>query len=264
MTTLSYSGLSLFSECPERFKREKLSNLILEREATQFTVRGTIIHKFMEDIINIQIESGEWPDTYTAIDHMENLWNDGFDENGKNILDTCTWQNDFIEKSMEDSVSLVPIMYDELFPFLTNPIATEKHIEHPIDDKYMLHGYIDYIGEPNTIIDWKTKTSPMNTRWLEQDLQATVYAALSGWDKVNVHFVQFIYLKTKAPRIEWGSTTRDRRHTDWLLNEMIPPVIRSLEADITPPTPGWWCTNCPLPCDALPNVSVNVESLSYV
>ena len=103
-------------------------------------MRGTIVHKFMEDIINIQIESGEWPDTYTAVDHMENLWNNGFDENGKNILDTCTWQNDFIEKSMEDSVSLVPIMYDELFPFLTNPIATEKHIEHPIDAKYTLHG----------------------------------------------------------------------------------------------------------------------------
>ena len=128
MTTLSYSGLSLFSECPERFKREKLSNLILEREATQYTVRGTIVHKFKEDIINIQIESGDWPDMYTAVDHMENLWNDGFEENGINVLDSCTWQNDFIEKSMEDSVSLVPIMYDELFPYLTNPIATDKHI----------------------------------------------------------------------------------------------------------------------------------------
>ena len=265
MKTLSYSGLSLFSECPERFRREKMSNLELDFQVTQNTVRGTIIHKFMEDIINIYIKSGNWLDQDIAIEHMETIWNEGFDnDNGVNVLDTCPWSNDFLEKSIEDSKILVPQMYEEIFPYLSNPIATEQHLEMNIDKNWKLHGYLDYMGEPATIIDWKTKTSPMNERWLEQDLQATVYAALSAWEKVSVHFVQFIFLKTKGPRIVWSTTNRDRRHTDWVLNDMIPQVIRSLDEKISPPTPGWWCGNCPLPCDALPNVSVNVESLTYV
>ena len=175
MKTLSYSGLSLFSECPERFRREKMSNLELDYQVTQNTVRGTIIHKFMEDIINIYIKSGNWLDQNIAVEHMETIWNEGFDNgNGVNVLDTCPWNNDFLDKSIEDSKILVPQMYDEIFPYLSNPTATEQHLEMNINKKWKLHGYLDYIGEPATIIDWKTKTSPMNERWLDQDLQATV------------------------------------------------------------------------------------------
>ena len=134
----------------------------------------------------------------------------------------------------------------------------EIDLPNPGSDIKKLHGYIDCLAQPNFVIDWKTRTSPINERWLYTELQATVYAALAGYPKTTVQFVQFIYLKTKPPRIEVATTQRDQRHTDWLLNELIPPIIEQIEDDIMGPTPGWWCTNCPVKCGAYPDLDIKV------
>lgn len=261
---LSYSALSKFTECPERFKRERMLGLGPGWEYSPQSARGTIMHKFMEQLINDRISRNRWWSEGEAEMRMTHMWDYGFpiqEDKNINILKACVWLPEFLEKSKEDSILLVPQIYKDLLPML-EPTAAEAHLEinlpNPGSEINKLHGYIDCLAQPNFIIDWKTRTSAINERWLDTDLQATVYAALAGYPKTTIQFVQFIYLKTKPPRIEVATTHRDQRHTDWLLNELIPPIIQQIEDDIMGPTPGWWCTNCPVKCGAYPDLELKI------
>lgn len=247
-------------ECPERFKRERVLRQAGGWEYSQSSARGTIIHKFMETLINHRILDGDWIAEDNAKALLDSYWDDGFpiNEDGiTNILDSCIWVPDFIERSKEQSSRLVEILYEDVLPMLT-PIGSEVHLEMPLwipgKEIKTLHGYIDCLAEPNLIIDWKTRTSTMNTRWLDVDMQATIYAALSGYAKVRVQFVQFIFPSRGNPKIEIASTQRDSNHVDWLMTKVIPPIIHQIENDIIGPQPGWWCDNCPVKCGAYPEL----------
>lgn len=255
---LSYSSLSKFNQCPLQFARVKA---IQERMAdySQDSARGTIIHRYMEDLINDYMLQGRWMDINDAKDLMNDLWNNGFmtkEDDTLNILEAPEWDSQFLEKSIDDSMLLVPMIYEEILPTLS-PIATESYKRIPLvkggkQYKY-LHGVIDCVNSNGSIIDWKTSKSERRQEMSEYDLQATVYAALTENVRTSVHFVQFIYLKRNAPRIVWDSTKRDQRHVDWLMNDYIPQVMAQIEADIYPPTPGWHCKWCPTPCNVDPN-----------
>lgn len=224
------------------------------------SARGTIVHRFMEEVANHQILSGKWMKETDAADLMNELWNKGFptkEDPEVNIIDAVDWDDNFLDKSISDSLLLVPQIYREVLPNLS-PVRAESYMKiplrHPGKRYQYLHGVIDLVNNPNAIIDWKTSKRPRRQDMTDYDMQATIYAALSGMDYVNVHFVQFVYLKRDAPRIEWDSTKRDVRHIDWLQDKYLPAVVAQIEADIYPPTPGWHCAYCPTPCGIIPTL----------
>jgi len=258
MKALSYSSLSKMGDCALRFDVERK---LAERESmySDKSVRGTIIHKFMEELINDSFLQGKWMGVTDAMDLMNVLWNEGFDtDNGKeNILEVINWNTDFLEKSIKDSILLVPQIYEEILP-LIKPIEVEAYRTIPLlvpgAEYTHLHGYIDVICESNSIIDWKTSTTVRREDMNEYDLQATVYHAISGMIRSNVHFIQFIFLKRDAPRIEWQTTKRDSRHTRWLMEKYLPLVVKQIDSGFLPPTPGWHCANCGVQCGVNPNI----------
>jgi len=237
-----------------------MSGLHMEDHGSNESARGEIVHRLMEDIMNFKMANGVWPNPEWVEKRSDVLWTTGFNTHGHNVLDSVT-DAKFREKSMEDTKLLIPQMYTDIFP-MVDPLAVEREIElelpYPGREITQLVGKVDLISAPNFIIDWKTRKSPINERWVDSDLQATVYTALTGMKKAVVMFVQFIFLKTKDPRIEIVTTSRDERHTRWLLEDHIPQVIASIENDIFPPTPGWWCGNCPVKCGLFPEYEVEV------
>ena len=252
ITSLSYSSLSKFDECPERHHREyyKLGNK-RNRDDTHQSQRGDIFHKYMEELVNTHINTGDWPSVFESKERMRQVWNTatGVIRHEDNKV--------FYERSAESSLILVDEIYRILVPML-RPTATEQLVEidlpHPGKQIKRLRGYIDMLAEPNLIYDWKTRTSPM--KWLESDLQATVYATIMGYQKATIVFAQFIFLSKQRPRIELATTSRDVRHSEWLLNVKIPAVIKAIEANIIVPTPGWHCSVCPVPCGMMPDKEV--------
>lgn len=257
---LSYSSLSKYAECPLRFIAEKsATNLV--HGYTEKSARGTIVHKFLEELCNDYIANGKWMDMADAIELMKDMWTNGFitKDTGDNILYEVDWNLEFLEKSIADSLLLVPQIYNDVLPFI-DPVSTESLIsiplQYPGSEYTHLHGVVDLVNKTNSIIDWKTSTSVRSQDMLEYDLQATIYAALSGFEKCDVHFVQFIYLKRDDPRIVWQTTKRDKRHTDWLMSKYLPRVVEHIESGIMPPTPGWHCAGCPVQCGVNPNVEV--------
>jgi len=254
LETLSYSSLSRFAECAQRFQGEKMGDLLVEQTYSQESVRGTIVHKFMEDLMNIKIDSGDYPTVGDARSMMEDVWTKGFitKENDQlNILEAVDWYEDFFERSVSQSIELVDSVYNDVLHLL-DPIQAESMLELdlPVPGKQIkkLRGVVDLISQPNHIIDWKTSTRVRNEATLKYDIQSTVYTALSGMDKASISFIQFIFQKTGA-RIEIGTTRRDLSDVNWLLHDYIPRVINLIESGLDlPPSPGWHCTNCPVKC----------------
>jgi hypothetical protein len=260
VTRLSYSSLSKFIECPERFRREYILGLGREdrEEPSQNLIRGRIVHKVLETLIQERIDTGAYPLVADAQALANDYWDNGYDDEGQNVLQRTTWDEEFYEKSKKDTGLLIPQVYDLVFNYLT-PSQVEERVTLQLDTDLELVGVLDVLSTtPNMIIDWKTRTSPIRPAYLDADLQATVYAALSGFQKVHVQFGQLIFLKRDKPRLVLGDTARDIRHVTWLTDELIPKVMRAIETESLPPTPGWWCVNCPVKCGAYPDLEIKV------
>jgi hypothetical protein len=254
---LSYSSLNLFNKCPEQFKRVKLAELPEEPQlSTQEQARGSIMHKLMETLITTKMETGEYPDETDAESILTYYWEEGFEKDGKNVLDIA-WTDEFLVRTIDQSYTFIPRIYKRVLPDLV-PLSVEQHIEidlpKPGKTIKKLHGYIDLVADGGIITDWKTHKSPLNDKWLDVEMQATVYTALTGLPKATVNFVQFIFPgtdKTK-PSLVVSSTKRDLRHVDWLLNVYIPSVIQAIETDNIVPSVGWQCYFCPTKCGVFP------------
>lgn len=259
----SYSSISKYIECPEQFNRMYLQGMKGERDVTMESARGDIVHKLMERLVEERLTSGSYPSIADAIEISQELWTEGFtdERHPENPLYAVEWDEAFYYKSVGDTALLIPKVYEDVFT-LFEPAATEQYITMPIlDGEHELHGALDMLSfSPNAVIDWKTRKSPVNEAWLATDLQATVYNALAGFERSTINFVEFIYPKTTKPRLHIATTRRDVRHTDWLLNQVIPGMLRTIEHDALPPTPGWWCFSCPVKCGAFPDVGIQTNS----
>lgn len=253
---LSYSSLALFAKCGLQFQRVKIEQAV-EPSGNMETARGKLIHKWIEDVAQLRIDHGEWPSIDDANSILEHYWHEGYDDDGFNPLNDTEWTDEFLHRSYNDSFKLVPILYDKVFSTIV-PQSVENHLEvalpQPGKTIKTLHGIIDMFHEPDGIIDWKTRGSAMNEQWIDTDLQATVYAALSGYQKTRISFVQLIFPKRAKPNVRVVTTERDVRHVDWLLEDLIPSVIRAIESEMYTPNPGWQCHFCPVPCGVLPDV----------
>jgi len=258
---LSYSSLDKFNKCALQFKRMKATDYKREAIYDRKNARGTIFHRFMQELNNDRILRGKWMSQANAGDLMNDLWTNGFptkEDASLNILEAPQWGYDnFLAKSISDSQLFIPMIYDEVIPHL-NPVEAEAYrsikLEVPGKQYTNLHGEIDLINDPNGIIDWKTVERARRSDTEDLDIQATIYAAISGFTRCSVHFVQFIFLRRDPPRIQWNTTKRDTRHIDWLMKTYLPAVVQQIEADIMPPAPGWHCDWCNTPCGIRPEI----------
>lgn len=256
MDHLSFSSLNLFSRCPEQFHRIKLAGLPEDApQSTQEQVRGKIMHKLMEEIIKRKIDMGEYPSESDAESILAYLWEEGWEEKGKNVLD-IEWETEFLTKTVDQSYTLIPKIYKRVLPDLL-PLHTEQEIvidlPHPGETIKQLVGTVDLVADGGIITDWKTHRSPMNDKWIDVELQATVYTALIGLPKATINFVQFIFGSAKNGQLVVSSTKRDVRHVDWLLNVHIPSVIKAIETENFVASPGWVCYFCPVKCGVFPS-----------
>lgn len=262
MKALSYSALAQFDECSEQFRRLRLTDVTVERTYTPQSARGILFHKFMENMCQFYVENGQWPTQKLSAEMAMDIWENGFIEEhesmaGQNPLHIVDWDEQFLSKSKADTLLLIPMIYDKVLPNI-DPLSVEASISMPLPIPGRtyggLHGKIDCISAPNFIIDWKTTGSGVRNTWMEENLQATVYAALSGFKKALVQFYYFVFLKTKDPRIEVVSTHRDQRHIDWLFSVKIPTVNRMIDEGIYNPSTGFRCYECPVKCGAIPDM----------
>ena len=99
-----------------------------------------------------------------------------------------------------------------------------------------LHIIID-LEQEKRIADHKVKSRVFSPDDLAQDIQATAYWMDTG-KPMDFH----IALKTKQPRIEIQSTTRESWHATWFCDQVL-SIWKAIKTGIFPPKDqGWHCS----------------------
>jgi putative RecB family exonuclease len=111
-------------------------------------------------------------------------------------------------------------------------------------DGHTLTGTVDRIDEADAglvIVDYKTSKRRPNQAVLNDDLQFTIYS----WgvtETLGLPVVRCEHLHLR--KMETFVTYRGPADFQRLREEVLPRVLRGIEAGVFPPSPSWWCNYC--------------------
>lgn len=246
---LSYSSISLFAECPERWYNRYI--LKHPEDPSKELLIGSAFHSCMEDNFNHKLKYG--------VDISRSMVKDVFEHRFKE----ATAEQGFSDKDVEDHLPTAWLLVEQYHREIAStliPKEVEKKFEIPLPGQHIkkLIGFIDLIIEDGTFIDYKTTFLPWPDAKVTQSLQPTVYGLLSG--AKNLDFEYHMILKAEFARKEkFGDgivikkTVRRQKDFDWLM-VMITKMINILESDnfydYVIPSPSPACLKCPYrkPC----------------
>lgn len=188
MTVYSYSRLSIYEQCPLRFKYKYVEKLIPEFERTIESHLGDIIHQTLEWFY-IQIKERKIPAIEETVNYYSQKWEENYSPEIKNIKEELT-QGDYFNKGIKFLVDY----YMKNKPFNDNTLEVEKKVTIKLGEsgKHKLQGFIDrlaYNAEKDEfeIHDYKTANNLPQKKKIKGDKQLALYSIaikeLFGEDK---------------------------------------------------------------------------------
>lgn len=188
MVIYSYSRISVFEQCPLRFKYKYVEKLIPEFERTIESHLGDIIHQTLEWFY-LQIKSGIIPAIDEVADYYSRKWEEHYSPEIKNIKEELT-EKDYFNKGIKFLVDY----YMKNKPFDENTIEVEKKVIINLGEKgeHKLQGFIDRLAynpekDEFEIHDYKTANNLPAKKKIKGDKQLALYSIaireLFGKDK---------------------------------------------------------------------------------
>lgn len=177
MTIYSYSRLSVYEQCPLKFKYKYIEKLIPEFEKTFESHLGDIIHQTLEWLY-IQIkEKKKAPEIDELAEYYSRKWEENFSPEIKNVKDEKP--EDYFNKGIKFLVDY----YIKNKPFKDNTIEVEKKVIVNLGEngQHKLQGFIDrlaYNSETDEfeIHDYKTANVMPQKRKIKSDKQLALYS----------------------------------------------------------------------------------------
>jgi len=122
----------------------------------------------------------------------------------------------------------------------TQPIEVELEIEREFPD-FILKGRLDFIEKEGSVGDWKTARKNKNRAEVENDIQPTVYATLLD---SPIDFQFHMMIKSRMPYTHIWKCSRTQNEILWLIEHLIPPIVKLIEAGLFPMTDPsvWYCS----------------------
>ena len=187
--------ISMFSECPRRYKFQYIDKLAEQFKVAKphFTM-GENVHKSLKDFF-------ELPEPERTYPKLEELLRDNWREKREGFKDREE------EKKFGEAALKMLKDFTEKEDLKINPIALEQTYKVPLNEEIMLMGRIDRIDEkPDglSIIDYKTGSVPDE----EDKLQLAVYAIMVN-KKIQKPVKHAIYLYLKSGKKYDFETTEE-------------------------------------------------------
>jgi len=188
MVIYSYSRLTTYEKCPQRFKFRYIDKIIPEIEKSIEAHLGKSVHHALEWLY-LEIKNYTLPTLDQVIEKYIEEWEKDFSQNILIVKKDLT-ARDYLNKG----VKFLASYYLENKPFDDNTLELEKKILLTLDEegKYKLQGFIDRLaynlktGEYE-IHDYKTANNIPFQEQLEKDKQLALYSLaikdLFGQDK---------------------------------------------------------------------------------
>jgi RecB family exonuclease len=261
---LSYSRVNRFMQCPRSFFFKYVAKL--RHDVAYWLLEGVSVHKALEFYMNYRIQSHEEPpidmvdDAYTSAFYG---FLEGMEDEDEAIKDPTIGGVNWLGQSQEfvfDEGRFLVHTYIERQAPKVRPIVSEMAMNETIvtpNGTHKVIGRIDLIDERGVVIDFKTASRTPGKDKHFKDLQATFYAlgvglgstptnmdnltSESSNDRVEAPIrradFEFHYMVKSGPQLGQVivvPTTRTTRDVEFLVREVLPPIIDSVTNGIFP------------------------------
>jgi putative RecB family exonuclease len=192
--SLSPSRASDFMSCPLLYRFRTIDRL--DEAPSPAAVRGTVVHSVLERLFDV-------PAPQRTYDHAVTMLRPTWDEvlagepelagmfEGSEAVELAAW--------LTECESLLATYFELEDPARVEPAERELYVEHVLDSKLLLRGYVDRVDVNNTgavrVVDYKTGRSPSELFEAKALFQMRFYA-LVLWRTRGVMpaLLQLVYL----------------------------------------------------------------------
>lgn len=238
MTRYSHSKLSMFEQCPYKYKLKYIENITPEIEKSIEAHLGTSVHNTLEWIYT-QVLNENIPTLDDSILKYSEEWSE------KDADQFLIVKKEFTSKDyFEKGVKFIIDYYSKYHPFNDGTLALEKKIEMPLGD-HVIVGYIDRLSLKENEIkihDYKTANSLPPKEKVESDRQLALYSIA----------IQEKYGKDKKIKLVWHylahnmeiTSTRTDEQLEMLKKEILELIKKIEEATEFPKCESILCNWC--------------------
>jgi len=177
MAIYSHSKLSLFEQCPLKYKFKYIDKLHPDIEQTIEGFLGSKVHETLEWIYKT-LKKDKIPELDEVLENYISSWNKDYKKEIKIVREDLS-----AEYYFNQGVKFLIDYYLANAPFKDNTIATEMYIMIDLNNngKYKIQGYIDRLvhnKESNIfeIHDYKTASFLKSQEELDKDRQLALYS----------------------------------------------------------------------------------------
>jgi len=172
----SHSSLSIFEQCPYKFKLRYIENITPPIKDTIESYLGKMVHQTLEKLY-LDLQRGQRNSLDNSLQYLHRIWYENWN-------DSILIANK--KYSMKHYFSLakqfISNYYRSYEPFnQTDTVAIENHIIFPLDEEnnYQIQGFIDRLSEKKSghfqIHDYKTSSRLPTQLQLDKDRQLGLY-----------------------------------------------------------------------------------------
>lgn len=175
----SHSKLSMFEQCPFKYKCRYIDHLQPDFEQSIEAHLGVCVHETLEWLYTLVNKENKAPPIIDAvIEHYSLIWAEKFKEDLKIVSQTKNLQEYF-----NNGVQFLVDYYMKHQPFRDGTLDMEMEVQIDLynDGKYLLRGYVDRLvfnketGEYE-IHDYKTGSLPRDKNKFDTDRQLALYS----------------------------------------------------------------------------------------
>ncbi len=243
MAVYSHSRLSVFEQCPYRYKLKYIDKVPPVIKETIEAFLGKIVHSSLE-WFHKQIMENKTPKLDELIKVYLDNWQKSFHDEIHLVKRDYDHQ-DYLERGVKFLIDY----YNENYPFDENIIALEKRVKILLDEerKHWIIGYIDKLvynektGEYE-VHDYKTANSLPTIEKIENDRQLALYALA----------VKELFGEDKEVKLIWHYLSFNKkiysRRTNNALENLKKEILKIIEIIEStkefPPNPSILCEWC--------------------
>jgi len=234
---LSYSSISMYLDCPEKWRRKYLAGE--KTKSGTALAFGSAFHGTVEHLVTHpeaqadslptwteQFEKAFTQDTYLELgETREEFFNEGIRMLGN--------------EAIQQQIRKIQPRHDIAGPMIERKIELRvPGVEIPII------GYIDVVLQDGTPADFKTSAKSWSENQASASLQTLFYLAAMnqmGWP-VNWKFQHIVFVKTKTPQVQVLEHSHKPAELFFLF-DVIRRVWQGIEREVFPLNPtGWSCS----------------------
>lgn len=224
---LRYSQIASLVRCPKTFEFQ-LCGIRPPRNSD--LVLGSAVHYALAQYFQYQIDRGADMSLDMLLLVFADAWDKGVFGPEDQDRDIPIRWDDPKEYLLDLGMTLLRAYHKQIAPSII-PLAVEQYFAREVSG-IILTSHPDLITARG-IVDYKTTKRMKSQAEADKDLQPTIHLVVTNTP--DAYYAFHCLLKHKVPDAKIVATTRTQASIKWFTDELLPPLVKMIEAGIFPP-----------------------------